>query len=182
MRRSEAAPQAGVTVYTDTASNMQTAEVQIAADLAGAFIKTQVANAVKTKDLVKKASIPGNSFPYFQLTDSIVLTDSTAIARHLLRTNQQASETVLGTTSAFNEAKVDQYVAMASSSILPHVRTIEAAVYGPKEDLPGHLAAVKSLKETCKILNAHLEGKNWFVGSALTFADVHMFTTIAPAF
>ena len=55
-------------------------------------------------------------------------------------------------------------------------------MYGPKENLDGHLNAVKALKETCKILNGHLVGKNWFVGSALTYADVSMFTAIAPAF
>ena len=110
------------------------------------------------------------------------MTDSTAIARHLLRTNAQASEAILGTSSAFSEAKIDQYVAMASSSILPQVRTIEAAVFGTKEDLAGHVAAVKSIKETCKLLNAHLEGKNWFVGSSMTYADVSMFTSLASAF
>ena len=59
---------------------------------------------------------------------------------------------------------------------------MEKAVYGPKEDVAGHTAAVKTIKETCKLLNTHLEGKNWFVGSALTFADVHMFIVLAPAF
>ena len=84
---------------------MQTAEVQIAADLAGAPIKTNVVtDGAKVKELAKKANIQGSSFPYFQLTDTIVLTDSTAIARHLLRTNQQAADAVLGTSSPFTEA------------------------------------------------------------------------------
>ena len=71
---------------------------------------------------------------------------------------------------------------MAQSSVLPQVRVIEAAVYGPRENTDGHAASVKALKETCKILNAHLVGKNWFVGSAVTYADISMFTAIAPAF
>ena len=180
--RADAPPQAGVTVFTDSAANLQTAEVQIAADLAGAHIKTNVVtDSAKVKELAKKASIQGNAFPYFQLTDTVILTDSTAIARHLLRTNQQASDAVLGTSSAFAEAKIDQFVTMAST-LLPQVQIMERATYGPKEDLAGHAAAVKSIKETCKLLNTHLEGKNWFVGSALTFADIHMFTVLAPAF
>ena len=73
-------------------------------------------------------------------------------------------------------------MAMAQSSVLPQVRVIEAAVYGPRENTDGHAASVKALKETCKILNAQLVGKNWFVGSAVTYADISMFTAIAPAF
>ena len=46
-----AAPQSGVTLFTDRAGNMQTAEVQIAADLAGAFIKTNVVDSAKNKEL-----------------------------------------------------------------------------------------------------------------------------------
>ena len=60
----------------------------------------------KAKELSKKASIQGNRFPYFQLEDNVVLTDSTAIARHLLRQSGQ-SEALLGTSSAFAEAQVD---------------------------------------------------------------------------
>ena len=57
--------EAGVTVYTDRACNMQTAAVQIAADLAGATIRTQTVNAAVKKDLEKKARIQGNCMPYF---------------------------------------------------------------------------------------------------------------------
>ena len=97
---------------------MQTAEVQIAADLAGAHIRTQMATEAKAKDLAKKANIQGNRYPYFQLEDNLVLTDSTAIARHLLRQSSQ-SDAMLGTSSPFAEAQVNQYVAMAQSSVLP---------------------------------------------------------------
>lgn len=41
---------------------------------------------------------------------------------------------------------------------------------------------MKSLKETCKVLNTVLTGQNWLVGNAMTFADIHMFTSLAPAF
>lgn len=173
--------QAGVTVFSDKVGNMQTAEVQMAADLAGAHIRTQVVNDAKIKELSKKASIQGNAFPYFQLEDNLILTDSTAIARHLLRQSAQ-SDAMLGTSSAFGEAQINQVVAQAQSSVLPQVRVIEASIYGPKENVDGHAAAVKALKETCKVLNSHLTGKNWFVGNSLTYADVSMFTALAPAF
>ena len=85
---------------------MQTAEVEIAADLAGAHIRTQIVDEKKAKELSKKANIQGNAFPYFQLEDNLVLTDQTAIARHLLRHSDQ-SDAMLGTSSPFTEAQVD---------------------------------------------------------------------------
>ena len=45
-----------------------------------------------------------------------------------------------------------------------------------------HAKAVKEIKETCKVLNQHLQGKNWLNGVALSFADIHMFTALVPAF
>lgn len=45
-----------------------------------------------------------------------------------------------------------------------------------------HLVAVKELKETCKVLNTLLAGKNWIAGKALSFADIHLFTSLIPAF
>ena len=71
---------------------------------------------------------------------------------------------------------------MASSSILPKVRIIEQAVYGTKINPDGHTEAVKGLKEACKVLNSLLTGKVWLNGKALTFADVHLFTCLIPAF
>ena len=71
---------------------------------------------------------------------------------------------------------------MASSSVIPKVKIIEATVFGTVIDPDGQLAALKDLKETCKVLNTHLSGKNWLVGNSCTFADIHMFTALAPAF
>ena len=69
--------------------------------------------------------------------------------------NGPKSETLLG-GSAIAEAQIEQFVAMASSSIIPRVRTIEATVFGTKVDPNAHLEAVKALKETCKVLNGQL--------------------------
>ena len=71
---------------------------------------------------------------------------------------------------------------MASSSVIPKVRVIEDAVYGTKINPDGHATAVKELKETCKILNTYLTGNKWLAGNSMTFADIHMFTSLAPAF
>ena len=107
---------------------MQTASVQIAADLSNARIVTETCPQAKRQELAKKASIAGASMPYFQLTDQLILTDSTAISKHLIRTGPK-SEVLLG-GSAFAEAEIEQYVAMASSNVIPNVRTIEATTFG----------------------------------------------------
>ena len=71
---------------------------------------------------------------------------------------------------------------MAATSIVPKVQTIEAAIFGTKVDSEGCAAAVKALKETCKVLDTMLASQGWMAGKALTFADIYMFTSLAPAF
>ena len=146
--------EAGVTLYTDRPCNMQTASVQIAADLSNARVVTEVCAQAKRQDLGKKASIAASPMPYFQLTEQTILTDSTAIAKHLIRSGPKA-DSLLG-ASAFAEAQIEQYVSMASSTILPRVRTIEDTTYGTTVNPDAHAQAVKELKEACKLLNAQL--------------------------
>ena len=81
----DAPAEAGVTLFTDRAGNMQTAAVEIAADFAGARVRSQIVAKEKRKDMAKAAAIQGNRYPYFQLTDNVVLTESGAIASHILR-------------------------------------------------------------------------------------------------
>ena len=71
--------------------------MQIAADLAGATIKTQVVNAATAKDLAKKATIQGAAMPYFQLGEKVVISESMAIAKHLVRQSARA-DALLGAT------------------------------------------------------------------------------------
>ena len=143
-------------------------------------VRTQRVTTAILKNLYKQANIAGNPPPYFQLTDDVLLTDSTAIARHLIRDSRK-SGALLG-DDAFARAQIEQFIYMASSLVLPKVRTIEHAVYGTKIDPDAHTEAVKGLKEACKVFNSMLTGKVWLNGRALTFADVHLFTCLIPAF
>ena len=71
---------------------------------------------------------------------------------------------------------------MASSSVIPKVKTIEATVFGTIKNPEAHAQAVRELKDTCKVLNTLLAGNNWLVGNSCTFADLHLFTALVPAF
>ena len=71
---------------------------------------------------------------------------------------------------------------MASSDVIPKVKTIEATTFGTTINPDAHAMAVKVLKETCKVLNTQIQGKNWLNGVAMSYADIHMFTALAPAF
>ena len=144
------------------------------------MIETQIVNQARRQELGKKAGISGAALPYFQLEENTLLTDSTAIARHLIRESPKAAM-LLG-DSPFMQAQVEQMVALASASVLPAVQTIEATVYGTTINPEAHAMSLKSLKETCKVLNQLLTDKNWICGSSITFADVHLFTSLAPAF
>lgn len=118
--------------------------------------------------------------PYFQVAENTLLTDSSAIARHLIRESPKAAE-LLGATP-FEQAKVEQMIALASGSVTPAMKTIEATVFGQMISPEAHALSLKSLKETCKVINELLKDKNWLCGSSITFADVHMFAALAPAF
>lgn len=156
------------------------AAVTIAADLAGVRVEKKTADVATMKDLSKKVDIQGSPLPYFQIEDNRLLSGAPAIAEHLIRGSAKAGA-LLG-EGAFAEAKVEQFVAMASSSILPAVKTIEDTVFGTTKNPAAHAAAVKSLKEVCKVLNTGLQGKAWIAGDAITFADVYVFVTLVNGF
>ena len=109
--------------------------------------------------------------PYFQLEEKTILSDSTAIAKHLIRTGPKA-ESLLG-ASAFAEAQIEQFVAMASSDVIPKVKTIEATTFGTTINPDAHTMAVKGLKETCKVLNTQIFGPTYDQGvSSATSSNV----------
>ncbi len=172
-----------MTLFTDRAGNMETAAVEIAADFAGAPIRTQIVAKEKRKTMAKATAIENHRYPYFQLSEKVVLTEGAAIASAILRKSDSArAQALLGGESTFAQAKVDQLVMMAAN-IAPKISTIEATVFGSKKDVDGaHMAAVKALKESCKVLDTMLADQVWMAGKALTFADIYMFTTLAPAF
>jgi len=100
--------EAGVTLFTDRAGNMETAAVEIAADFAGANIRTQIVAKEKRKEMGKAVAIEGHRYPYFQLSDKVVMTEGAAIARTILRQKNSAKAVaLLGGESAFAQAKVD---------------------------------------------------------------------------
>ena len=131
----------------------------------------------------KAVAIEGHRYPYFQLSDKVVLTEGAAIARTILRQSNNAKAlALLGGESAFAQAKVDQMVTMAASAVAPRVAVIEANIFGSKVNAEAYTGAVKALKETCKVLDTMLAEQPWMVGKALTLADIYMFTSLAPAF
>jgi len=65
--------------------------------LCGAQIRTSILSKEEAKPVYKKAKIQGSSMPFFQLTDETILTESMAIARHLVRQSAKA-DILLGDT------------------------------------------------------------------------------------
>ena len=59
------------------------------------------------------------------------------------------------------------------------MQAIEKAIYNGQETNPED---VKSLKETCKMLNEQLTKKEWLTNNQMTFADIALFHALVPAF
>lgn len=71
---------------------------------------------------------------------------------------------------------------ISASGNWPHSYKIAYNVFGIQYDTEAFNNAVKGIKEQVKILNTHLEGKQWLVGNSITLADVSQFTSLVVPF
>jgi len=82
----------------------------------------------------------------------------------------------------FQEAQIDQWVTWAEL-LLPTIDQIAGAIQGTmKMDNTKFTDLVKKLKESIKIMNNHLNGKQWLVGDKLSLADIVAGSILTPAF
>lgn len=138
---------------------------------------TTMAQARQNKELAAKH--PTFSFPFLELASGDIISGSSAIASHLARMNPNSG--LLGSTP-FQEAQVNQWVTW-SEFLLPTVDLIAGAIQGTnKIDTARFNDLIKKLKEQVKIMNSHLNGKEWLVGDKFTLADVFAGSILTPAF
>jgi len=67
---------------------------------------------------------------------------------------------------------------IASSNTWIQAREIVYNTFGFKSNPDAYTNAVKSIKDSAKMIDAHLKGKQWLVGSSLTVADVVVFGSL----
>jgi glutathione S-transferase len=71
---------------------------------------------------------------------------------------------------------------IAATGNWPNNRKVAYNVFGSVWNPEDFNNGVKGIKEQVKILNTHLEGKQWLVGNSITLADVSNFISLVTPF
>jgi len=106
--------------------------------------------------------------------------ESMAIAQYFARTSAEAGN-LLGNT-AFEQAQVQQWIFIAATGVFPQAVKIAYNTFGFNYDATVYADASKLIKEQVKIINTHLDGKEYLVGGRLTVADVSLFSSLVIPF
>ena len=112
-------------------------------------------------------------------TSNGVLSESLAISYYLAETYKPA---LLGANS-WEKSQVSQWVQYAANEIARFNKALIYPLFGfatyNKEEAD---QASKDIKEYLKVLNKHLEGKQFVVGNSITLADVELFNAVRGYF
>jgi elongation factor 1-gamma len=131
----------------------------------------------KSRDELKQQS-PTATFP-FLTTPQGVLSQSSAIVEYLA----QSHNTALLGTDAFTKAQVKQWVELAINELRYFAKSIVYPLFGWAEyDKDAADKAQKGVKELLKVLEKHIQGKDFFVGSQVSLADLYLFAGLRSFF
>jgi len=121
-----------------------------------------------------KKSSPTGTLPSLETSHGII-SESGAICQYLAETYNPS---LLGSNS-FEKAQVRQWNEFASGEISRNNKTLIYPLFGyyPYNKTEGD-ASLAEIKEHFKLLNAHLEGKTYFVGSNITLADLNLYVAV----
>ena len=167
-------------LYSNGVGNVFAQTALIAADLANQQVEVVYMSEEDRKNKDWAAKHLTGKFPVLETDTGDMLWESGAIARHFAR--QAPASGLLG-QSAFETAKVDEWVAFAQSKVWVALMPVVKAALGHtiiKAD--EFTAGVKELKAVCKVLNDHLKDKHFLVGDNLTIADVVVSCSLIVAY
>lgn len=107
------------------------------------------------------------------------MVESAAIANYFARLSGNA----LGGKDAFEIAQVDQFVNFGISTLMPHFPTIYQAIFGVGSvEADAFNNAMKEFKDAIRLINTHLQGKDYLVGDRLTVADIFIAMSVIIPF
>ena len=156
-------------LYTNRLDHFFFYTPRITAAFVNANVEVVVVNQEQQDSADFKAKKAHGKFPMLELEDGTIIFESNAIAAYLARST--GNQAFLGSTP-FAEAQVEQWTLIAATGNWPHSSKIAYNVFGFSYNTEEFTNAVKGIKEQVKILNTHLEGKQWLVGNSITLADV----------
>ena len=106
-----------------------------------------------------------------ELDDNTLVTDTGAMVAHIARVSGNAS--MLGSTP-FQEAQVEQWMDYLRTETLPLVNAIRWFSFGQAACSTAQYNAVYGMyKDNMKVLNKHMNGRQFFAGDSLSVADVY---------
>jgi elongation factor 1-gamma len=156
-------------LYNNHHGNIFTDVAYITSQLAKVTVEEVFVNDEEAKSKEFKQKSLTGKFPFLETEEGSIF-ESAAIARYLARKNPESK---IGGANAFEQAQIDQWIDFSISSAAPHMRIIYASVFGlGPVDMDIFNNAVKDLKEALKVVNTHLQGKEFLVGNTLTIADL----------
>ena len=130
----------------------------------------------KAKDW-KQKSITGKC-PTLETAEGY-LVESAAIARYIARIG---AGNLHGATS-LEQAQVDQWIDITHSTLEAPEMTIMKATFGwAVVETDAYNTAVKDIKDHLKMVNTHLQGKDYLVAGRLTVADVVVALALIPVY
>ena len=118
-------------------------------------------------------------YPFLETENGTILFQSTAIAGYIAR---QADDTGFLGKDAFTEAQVEQWLGYTNQTLTGNMIKHVCYVWGYHEDQAGANQAAKALKESAKLIDKHLQGKDWLVGERLTLADIVIWNNLKAPF
>jgi glutathione S-transferase/translation elongation factor EF-1beta len=166
-------------LYTNRLDHFFFYTPRITAAFVGTNVEVVVATQEQQDSVDFKAKKAHGKFPFLELEDGTIIFESNAIAAYFARA--AGNQAFLGTTP-FAEAEVEQWTLIAASGNWPHSYKIAYNVFGHVYNTEEFNNAVKGIKEQVKILNTHLEGKQYLVGDSITLADVSQFVSLIVPF
>ena len=157
-------------LYSNGPGNLFAQTALVAADLANQNVEVIYMSEEQRKDKAWAAKHTTGKFPVLELDSGEMIFESGTIAKYFAKCAPASG--LLG-QSAFETAKVDEWVAYNQSTIMPAVMPVAYAALGHaivKQEV--FTAGLAKLKSVLKVLNTHLADKHFLVGDNLTIADV----------
>ncbi len=108
-------------------------------------------------------------------TSQGVISESSAIIQYLADTHKPELHGI----DAFSRAQVKQWVEFTNNEIKMHMKNVIYPLFGWAEfNKTDNENSSKALKEHFKLLEKHIAGKDYFVGSQVTLADLTLWVSL----
>jgi len=156
-------------IYSNGRQNAFVNTCMVVASIAGVQVEEVITTEEERKAPEHIKKFGHTKCPALETPEGNV-TESVAIAKFFARLAPQSN--LLG-TSSWEEAQVDQWLAFAHTSLLANAFNVLPAIMGYRSvDQETYNNATKGLRDSLKVAETQLTGREYLVGAGLTVADI----------